>query len=340
MEPQQQYVGIDLHRRRTVLVRMDPDGTVLETVRIDNEPGALETVLAKAGETPEVAMEATLGWYWAADVIRDCGAHLHLAHPLGIKAFTYQRKKKDETDAKLLADLLRMGRLPESWIAPPEIRELREAVRYRHKLVEARANAKSQVHGVLAKAGVKIPMSSLFGLAGNALMDGLALDGTYLLRVESLRDLIAFYDGQIRSLDRRIHARLAGDRGYEAIQAIPGVGRILAAIFVAEIGDVHRFPGPEQLASWAGMTPRHHESDTTVRRGRITKQGSRLVRWAAVEAACRPRSYAWLKSDYRRIAARRGKKIAGVAVGRKILTLVFYGLRDGEIRRLARPEAA
>jgi transposase len=140
-------------------------------------------------------------------------------------------------------------------------------------------------------------------------------------------------------LDRLIARRLDGHQGYGAIQAIPGVGKVLAAVFVAEIGDVSRFERPEQLASWAGMTPRHHESDTTVRRGRITKQGSRLVRWAAVEAAMRPHSYSWLKSDYRRIATRRGKKIAAVAVGRKILTLVFYGLRDGEIRCLAEQEA-
>ena len=75
-----------------------------------------------------------------------------------------------------------------------------------------------------------------------------------------------------------------GDPGYVAVQTIPGVGPTLAAVFVAEIGDVTRFPGPAQLTSWAGLTPRHHESDTTVRRGRITKQGSKLVRWAAIEA--------------------------------------------------------
>ncbi|MHB8670802.1 MAG: IS110 family RNA-guided transposase [Acidimicrobiales bacterium] len=335
MEQQRQYAGIDLHRRRSVIVRMAEDGTVLDTVRIENDPLALAAELAKAGPKPEVAMEATLGWYWAADVLAECGARLHLAHPLGIKAFAYQRVKKDETDAKLLADLLRMGRLPESWIAPPEVRELREAVRYRHKLVEARANAKAQVHGVLGKAGVKVPVSDLFGLAGNALLDTVALDDVYLIRVESLRDLVALHSREIAMLDRLIARRLAGHKGYEAIQAIPGVGKVLAAIFVAEIGDITRFSRPEQLASWAGMTPHHHESDTTVRRGRITKQGSRLVRWAAVEAAMLPRSHSWLKSDYRRIATRRGKKIAAVAVGRKILTLVFYGLRDGEIRCLA-----
>ncbi len=156
------------------------------------------------------------------------------------------------------------------------------AVRYRHKIVEARANAKAQVHGVLGKAGVKVPVSDLFGIAGNKLLDSVAIDGLYLVRVESLRDLIALHDREIAMLDRLIARRLDGHPGYEAIQAIPGIGKILAAVFVAEIGDVTRFERPEQLASWAGMTPLHRESDTTVRRGRITKQGSQLVRWAAV----------------------------------------------------------
>jgi transposase len=177
-------------------------------------------------------------------------------------------------------------------------------------------------------------MSDLFGMRGTQLLNDLGLDDAYLIRVESLRDLIALHGREIAMLNRAIAARLEGHEGYQAIQAIPGVGKVLAAIFVAEIGDVGRFSRPEQLASWAGLTPRHHESDTTVRRGHITKQGSRLVRWAAVEAAKAP-SASWLKSDYRRIAARRGVKIAAVAIGRKILTLVFYGLRDGEVRCLA-----
>src|SRR5207249_1522955 len=149
VEQQRQYVGIDLHRRRSVIVRMAADGTVLGQARIDNEPTALALVLADAGPEPEVVLEATYGWYWAADVLEGLGARVHLAHPLGIKAFAYQRVKKDESDARILADLLRMGRLPESWVAPPAIRELRELVRYRHKVVEARANARAQVHAVL-----------------------------------------------------------------------------------------------------------------------------------------------------------------------------------------------
>lgn len=114
-------------------------------------------------------MEATYGWYWAVDVVTEAGANLHLAHPLGVKAFEYRRVKKDEIDAKDLADLLRMGRLPEAWIAPPVLRELRELVRYRAKLVALRSHCKAEIHAVLAKCGVQVSMTDLFGLAGTDL---------------------------------------------------------------------------------------------------------------------------------------------------------------------------
>jgi transposase len=269
----EQYVGIDLHRRRSVIMRMTPAGEVLEMVRVDNDPVALSLELAKAGPDPEVVLEATYGWYWAADLLQACGARVHLAHPLGIKMFGYQRVKTDARDSTNLAELLRMGRLPEAWLAPPAVRELRELIRYRAKLVALRSGLKAQVHAVLAKQGVRVPMSDLFGVAGSRLLDQLQLGRAYGLWVASLRTLLVAYDQEIAMLGREIAAALAGDIGYLALQAIPGVGPVLAAVFVAEIGDVGRFAGAPQLCSWAGLTPRHRESDTTVRRGPITKQG-------------------------------------------------------------------
>ncbi len=113
-----QIVGIDLHRRRSVLVRMAESGQMLETTRISNDPESLRAVMARAGEAPEAVLEATYGWYWAADMLTELGATVHLAHPLGVKAFSYRRVKNDQRDAADLADLLRMNRLPEAWIAP------------------------------------------------------------------------------------------------------------------------------------------------------------------------------------------------------------------------------
>jgi Transposase len=221
----EQYVGIDLHRRRSVIVRMTPAGEVLETVRVDNDPVALSLELAKAGPDPEVVLEATYGWYWAADLLQAGGARVHLAHPLGVKMFGYQRVKTDARDSRNLAELLRMGRLPEAWLAPPQVRELRELVRYRAKLVALRSGLKAQVHAVLAKEGVRVPMSDLFGVAGARLLDRLQLGRAYGVRVASLRSLIGAYDQEITTLQREVADALAGDVGYLALQAIPGVVR-------------------------------------------------------------------------------------------------------------------
>ncbi|MDX3530056.1 transposase [Streptomyces sp. ID05-39B] len=149
---------MDLHRRHSVLVRMASDGTRLgKTVRFANDPARLKREIAKAGPEAKVVLEATLGWYWAADALTEAGAEVHLAHPLGVKAFTCRRVKNDERDAADLADLLRPGRLPEAWLAPPGTRELREPVRGRHKLVNLRTSCRNQAHGVVVKLASRCP---------------------------------------------------------------------------------------------------------------------------------------------------------------------------------------
>ncbi|HEX3785079.1 MAG TPA: transposase [Pseudonocardiaceae bacterium] len=126
-----QFVGIDLHRRRSVIVRTTQTAQRLETVHILNDVQRLASVLARAGQAPEVVLEATNGWYWAVDALVELGASVHLAHPLGVKAFEYRRVKNDERDAGDLAELLRMGRLPEAWIAPPATRGVDPALNAR-----------------------------------------------------------------------------------------------------------------------------------------------------------------------------------------------------------------
>jgi transposase len=332
-----QIVGMDLHRRRSVLVRMTETGELLETVRISNDPEYLRQVMARAGEHPEVVLEATYGWYWAADTLAELGAHVHLAHPLGVKMFAYRRVKNDQRDAADLADLLRMGRLPEAWIAPPATRELRGWVRHRAKLVGLRSNLKCQIHAVLAGAGVTVPMSDLFGVSGRQLLATARLAPESRARIDSQLRLIESLDFEVELFGKLVTGRLRTHPGYQAIQAIPGVGPVLAAVFVAEIGDVTRFRRPEQLTSWAGLTPKHHESDTTVHRGRITKMGSTLVRWAAVEAVQRVPASTGLGQIRDQVGARRGRNIGVVAAARELTELVFYGLRDGHIRRLPTP---
>src|SRR4051812_31902429 len=213
-----QIVGIDLHRRRSVIVRMDEAGQRLDTVRIDNDPLALAAQIAKAGENPQVVLEATYGWYWAADVLQEAGAEVHLAHPLGVKGFAYRRVKNDVRDAADLADLLRMDRLPEGWIAPPQVRELRELVRHRAKLVAWRSGLKASVHAVLAKQGLHLRVSDVFGVGGRKLLAVAPLDAAYRLRVNALLRLIDAMDFEIRAVSGPLRAGLVGHDGFQAIQ--------------------------------------------------------------------------------------------------------------------------
>ena len=338
---ERQYVGIDLHRRSSTIYRMAEDGEVLGCVRIPSQPSDLARAMAEAGPEPEVVLESTYGWYWAADLLEELGCHVHLAHTLG-NNWGNRRVKNDERDAQDLCAMLRLGRLAEGWIAPPETRELRELVRYRFSLVGHRTSAKAQIHGVMAKNGVLPVVGEMWGPTGTAQLDHLELPKAYTIRIESLRDLLEVYDREITMLDGEIHTELKDDPGYRSLLTLPGVGKVLGAVFVAEIGDITRFENPKKLCSWAGLTPKHRESDQTVRRGSITKQGSPLVRWAAIEAVgnYRAKGNEKLREDYRRIAERRGKYKARVAVARKLLVLVFYALRDGQVRCLEGAQAA
>jgi transposase len=153
-------------------------------------------------------------------------------------------------------------------------------------------------------------MSDLFGVGGQKLLTGVELAPAARARVNSALRLIETLDFEVELFAKLAAGRLRAHGGYRAIQQIPGVGPVLGAVFVAEIGDITRFDRAARLASWAGLTPKHHESDTTVhrrvvKRGRITKQGSRLVRWAAVEAVQRVPAHTQLGAVREQVGAPR-----------------------------------
>ena len=338
-----QWVGVDLHLHRSVICRIDGQGRQVDCVRIDNDPTALVAEVVKAGRAAPVAIEATYGWYWAVDALLAAKCEVHLAHPYGMKAMRKRKRvKTDARDAHELANLLRLGSLPEAYIAPPALRELRELVRHRRQLVKACTSVKNGIRGLLAKHGLRLTVSHLEASTGQGLLDLVELPEASALRLASQRRLLMVLSNEIDALDVEIDRRLKNHPGYRNLQHVKGIGPVLAAVFVVEIGDVSRFNTPAQLACWAGLTPRHHESDRTVRRGHISKEGSTLVRWAAIEAiqrSCEPQVQA-VKTD---LLARRGKtarNIAKVAAAHRMLDVVFYVLRDGHARLLTTPASS
>jgi transposase len=332
---------VDLHLHRSVICRIDERGQQLDCVQIDNDPKALVKAVRAAGRGAPVAVEATYGWYWAVDALQAAKFEVHLAHPSGMKAMRKRKRvKTDAKDAYELANLLRLGSLPEGYIAPKDLRELRELVRHRRQLTKTATSVKAQIRALLAKHGVRLPASCLESPAGQDQLDAVTLPECAASRLDSRRRLMMMLENEIDALDVELDRRLKAHDGYRNLLKVKGIGPVLAAIFVVEIGDVTRFGTAQQLACWAGITPRHYESDRTVRRGHISKEGCALVRWAAVEAVqrqCEP-AVAKVRED---ILARRGQQarnIAKVAAGRKMLEAVFYVLRDGQAHFLtARP---
>lgn len=324
------YLGVDLHRKRSHLVALDERGTPLLSRRITNDPDTFRRVFDELQpESLKVAFEATYGWGWFADLLAEVGIPAHMAHPLATKAISSARVKNDAVDARTLAQLLRSNLLPEAWIAPPEIREARRLVRMRASLVRIRSRLRNQVHAILADRGILPPYGDIFGPAGRHWLATLELPPTLSERVAANARLIDAVTSEVATAEREIRARFCRDARLRQLLPIPGIGPAAAATVIVEVGDVRRFREPDALCSWAGLTPSEHSSDEHVRRGHITKQGSRWLRWTMVEAAATAaRCDRALGAYAERIARRRGTKIARVALARRILTLCFYALRD------------
>ena len=280
---EQQYVGIDLHRRRSVLVRMNDAGEVLAVSKIDNDPVSLSMAVAEAGPDPEVILEACYGWYWAADLLQAEGARVHLVHPLGLH-WDSRRVKNDVKDATELAHRLRRNDVPEAWIAPPAVRELRELVRYRAKLTALRTSAKAQIHAVMAKLGILPPQAEMFGPTGQVLLDEMDFPGPYGLRVESLRDLLEIYDRELALVEREIAGWLKDDVGYRAIQALHGIGPITAAILVVGLGSalavrLATAPKPANPLGYEPEDTKKYLRDLELYGGRANVVATQITRW-------------------------------------------------------------
>jgi transposase len=262
---------------------------------------------------------------------------VHLAHPLRTRAIAAARVKTDAVDARTLAHLLRTGMLPEAYIAPPELRDLRDLLRHRATPVHLRTSIKNRVHALLARQGILPEYTDLFGTAGREYLTALQLPDGPRRRLDSLLALIDDFDREITDTTNEIDQRAKTDERVKLLCQIRGIGRYSAMLIITEIGEVKRFPTAKHLCQWAGLTPTIRSSDGKARLGHISRQGSTILRWALCEAAQHvPTGGGPLRTQYERIAKRRGSKIARVAVARQILTLCYYGLRDGEIRCLTR----
>ena len=281
------YLGIDLHLKRSYLVLMNAEGEVVDKQRLKNTEikNYIEQNIPK--ETYAV-MEATRNWPFFYDLLDEHVDRVELAHAKGVRMIAEAAVKTDRVDASALAHLARLNYLPTAYAAPQEIRDLRQHLRYREWLIDERRRAKNRVHAVLAGYNLASPVTDLFGKAGREWLGEVAEKE---LRPVSQRvvletlTMIEQLNDQIKELAKDIPLPEDLKPKAELLMSMPGIGKLISAVILAEVGDIDRFHSPKALCNWAGLTPRVHQSDRTVRHGRISKQGSRYLRTAMVCAA-------------------------------------------------------
>ena len=228
-----------------------------------------------------------------------------------------------------MAQLLRADLLPEAWIAPLEVRQLRALLRHRIQLVRLRTLLRNRIHAVLADHGHGRPEGCWSG-PGRAWIASLDLPAVSAEVISGALALTGALESVTGRLDAEIRGHARSDPRVNVLTQLPGVGPFTALVLLAEIGDITRFPSARKLASWAGLTPTVRGSDLTVRHGHISKQGSAWLRWVMNQAAQTAKRSPEFSATYAAIAKRRGKKIATIAIARKLLTRAWHLLDQME----------
>lgn len=323
------YVGIDVHRKRSQVAVLDEGGTQLFNRNFENCSRDLREVLDELEPGTGIAFEAAYGWGWLADMLEELGLEAHLAHPSACKAIASARLKNDKVDARMLAHLLRADLLPEAWIAPKEVRDLRALLRHRASLVRVRTSLKNRIHAQLADEGVKAD-DTIWTLQGQLWLATVPLRPMHREIVDDCCGLLDAVAIPISRLEAQIRAQAKDDPRIEALTSIFGVGLLTSMTLVAEIGDISRFPTARKLCAWAGLTPSVRNSDLKVRHGHITKAGPAAVRAVLTEATYKARHMPPFAHAFEEVTKRRGKRIATVALSRKILARCFHLLKELE----------
>jgi transposase len=276
------YVGIDVHRKRSQVAVIDANGEVLANRNAPNGVGPILGVIGGLPPGTPAAFEAAFGTGWLVELLQDYGFAPHLVHSLRCKAIASARLKNDKVDAAILAQLLRADLLPEAWIDPPEVRQLRALLRHRVALVRLRTLLRNRIHAIVADYGYDRPGGGYWSGPGRAWLASLPLPAVSRELVEDDLGLINALEVVIERLDWEVHQRARSDPRVKVLTRLPGVGPFTALVILAEIGDVSRFGSARKLASWAGLTPTVRGSDRVAHYGHISKQGLGVAALGAV----------------------------------------------------------
>jgi transposase len=327
-------MGLDQHRAQVTAEWLDTETGEISRARIApaDRSGVRRFLARFSGQELEVALEATTGWRFVVEELRRVGARVHLAEPAETSALRGRKKrpKTDRADARHLRELLMMGRLPECWIAPEHLLDLRARVRLRHTLVDERGEWQQRIRAVLYHHGIANRSElNLMRRAGREWLAGLSLPDSAGEQVTIALEMTDALDAKLPPLDRYLRAYARRQAGCRALQAHHGIGPLTAVAILAELGDCQRFSSSREAVRYCGLDITVYQSDQRRAPGHLSRQGPPVLRWALYEAAqhaTRPASpdHAY----YKQAAQRLGHNRACLAIARKLLKRSYHTLKD------------
>jgi transposase len=325
------YVGLDLSRKRLDWQALDPDGRRVEIGAVPPDADGLARLSQRLDDAGVVAViESMSGARFVHDRLELAGWDVRIADAVKARGIAPLACKTDTIDTWVLAELARLGLVPEIWLPEPEIRAERERARFRLHLVKHRSALKNRIHAILFQHGVPDPSSDLFGAGGRKLLERLSLPEPWASTTAASLALIDVLDEQIHACERELRALGTEHRYIPLLMTCPGIGWVLAFTIASEIGDISRFPTARKLVGYTGLCPRVDQSGERDRRGPLRKNGPDYLRWALVEAAHTAARHPRYQPVRERMRARhgrkRGTKIAAIEIGRRLTEAIWHML--------------
>lgn len=328
------FAGVDLHKKFSVVTILNKEGDMIKQEKIENKEEKLFEFFDQFDQPMEIAIETTFNSYWFCHLMESEKRKVCIGNSRKVKAIGINGAKTDKIDSKVLADLLRTNFFPASYKFTTNDMERKELVRLRLFFTKQRSQTKNKIHSYLLRFNIKHPFSDLFTKKGlNWLKEN--LNRLPIFYRKSVRECLSHYhylEKKINKITRRIKKEHGEVPEIKLLQTIRGIGLYTAVLLFGEIGDINRFSDPKKLCKYFGIVPRVYQSAERVRFGRLTKDGSKYVRWALTESVQKLENHdSQLGKQYRRIKKKKEKNIAVIVTMRKLVTIIYRCLTTGEI---------
>ncbi len=325
------YTGIDLHRRIIALCTVNDGGTVIARTKIKTDPQAILTYFHQWPEPHRAVVESTTGWYWFCDLLHSAGIDIILAHAKYLKAISYAKVKTDAVDAHTLAQLLRMGFVPEAHQLPIEYRPLRDLLRQRMVMEHKRTNIIQRVASILAQFNIAPVPVSPYKPAFAQFLESLSLPEEYRMTLSFYHQQCLQTTNHRKELEKYFESRLRKTPTVQLLMSIPGIGDISGSIIAMETGDIHRFADAKHYSSYCRLAPGAKDSGGKYSHRSGSKDGNEYLKYAFTEVAIKAMMfYPEIKQFAQRVEHRSNKTIARTVVAKELAKCAYYVLAKQE----------